>query len=104
MMMFYRRRALPKHCYNMAEVEYGGGGHRTQLRNDPLINLCVLGCPAPPVYKGARGEVGRPLWARQGGGVLLLVGVGPPPFPTPTRREKEGEEGGRKEGGAASPS
>ena len=35
MMMFYRRRALPKLCDDMTEVEYGGGGHRTQLRNDP---------------------------------------------------------------------
>ena len=35
MMMFYRRRASPKHRNNMTEVEYGGGGHRTRLRNDP---------------------------------------------------------------------
>ena len=25
-MMFYHRRASPKHRYNMTEVEYGGGG------------------------------------------------------------------------------
>ena len=25
-LMFYRHRALPKHHYNMTEVEYGGGG------------------------------------------------------------------------------
>ena len=31
MMMFYRRRASPKHHYDMTEVEYGGGGHRTRL-------------------------------------------------------------------------
>ena len=31
MMMFYRRRASPKHRYDMTEVEYGGGGHRTRL-------------------------------------------------------------------------
>ena len=35
MMMFYRRRASPKLCDDMSEVEYGGGGHRTRLRNDP---------------------------------------------------------------------
>ena len=35
MMMFYRRRASPKLRDDMTEVEYGGGGHRTQLRNDP---------------------------------------------------------------------
>ena len=34
-MMFYRRRASPKLCDDMTEVEYGGGGHRTQLKNDP---------------------------------------------------------------------
>ena len=35
MMMFYRRRASPKLRDDMIEVEYGGGGHRTRLRNDP---------------------------------------------------------------------
>ena len=34
-MMFYRRRASPKLRDDMTEVEYGGGGHRTRLRNDP---------------------------------------------------------------------
>ena len=32
MMMFYRRRASPKHRNNMTEVDYGGGGHHTWLR------------------------------------------------------------------------
>src|SRR3954468_21856933 len=32
-LMFYCRKASPKHRYNMTEVEYGGGGHRTRLRN-----------------------------------------------------------------------
>ena len=35
MLMFYRRRASPKLRDDMTEVEYGGGGHRTRLRNDP---------------------------------------------------------------------
>ena len=35
MMMFYRRRASPKHRYSIIEVDYGGGGHHTRLRNDP---------------------------------------------------------------------
>ena len=35
MMMFYRRRASCKLRDDMIEVEYGGGGHRTRLRNDP---------------------------------------------------------------------
>ena len=30
-MMFYQCRASPKHRYDMTEVEYGGGGHRTRL-------------------------------------------------------------------------
>ena len=33
MMMFYRRRGLPKHRYSIIEVDYGGGGHRTRLRD-----------------------------------------------------------------------
>ena len=32
-LMFYRRRALPKHRYNIIEEDYGGGGHRTRLRD-----------------------------------------------------------------------
>ena len=35
MMMYFRRRASPKLRDDMTEVEYGGGGHRTRLRNDP---------------------------------------------------------------------
>ena len=35
MMRFFRRRASPKLHDDMTEVEYGGGGHRTRLRNDP---------------------------------------------------------------------
>ena len=41
-----------------------------------MINLCVYGVPPAPVYKGARGETGRPLGRAKGGGILLLVGVG----------------------------
>lgn len=33
-LMFYHRRASPKHRYNIIE-DYGGRGHRTRLRNDP---------------------------------------------------------------------
>ena len=47
-LMFYRRRASPKHRYNMTEVEYGGGGHRTQLRNDHEDQLVCLGVPPCP--------------------------------------------------------
>ena len=62
MMMFYRRRASPKHRYNMIEVDYGGGGHRTRLREQE-INCCVFGVPPAPVYKGVEKEEGRTsLW------------------------------------------
>ena len=33
MMMFYRRRASPKHRYDIIEEDFGGGGHRTRLRD-----------------------------------------------------------------------
>ena len=33
MMMFYRRRASPKLRDDMTEVEYGGGGYRTRLKD-----------------------------------------------------------------------
>ena len=52
--------ASPKHRYSMTEVDYGGGGHHTRLGeiNDQLVCLEV---PPAPIYKGARGEAGRPL-------------------------------------------
>ena len=48
MMMFYRRRASPKHRYDMTEVEYGGRGHRTRLRNDHEDQLVCYGVPLCP--------------------------------------------------------
>ena len=48
MMMFYRRRALPKLRDDMTKVEYGGGGHRTRLRNDHEDQLVCLGVPPCP--------------------------------------------------------
>src|SRR3954468_14958388 len=101
-LMYYRRRASPKHCNNMIEVEYGGGGHRTWLRNDHEDQLVCSRVPPAPVYKGARGEAGRPLWRAPGGGVLLLVGVGLPSFLLLLGGGKEGGEGEGK-GGAAPP-
>src|SRR3954469_15648701 len=59
MLMFYRRRASPKHCYSIIEVDYGGGGHRTGLKDQTNQLLCLWGAPAP-VYKGAWGRCGRP--------------------------------------------
>ena len=54
MMMLYRRRALPKLRDDMTEVEYGGRGHRTRLRDLKDQLLLSMGCPPAPVYKGAR--------------------------------------------------
>ena len=48
MMMFYRCRASPKHRNDMTEVEYGGGGHRTRLRNDHEDQLVCHGVPPYP--------------------------------------------------------
>ena len=47
-LMFYRRRASPKHRYDMTEVEYGGRGHLTRLRNDHEDQLVCLGVPPRP--------------------------------------------------------
>ena len=54
-LMFYRRRASPKHYNDMIEVEYGGRGHRTRLRNDLNDQLVCLEVPPASVYKGAKG-------------------------------------------------
>ena len=48
MMMFYRRRASPKLRDDMTEVEYGGGGHHTRLRNDLEDQLVCPGVPPCP--------------------------------------------------------
>ena len=61
---------LPKHRYDMIEVDYGGGGHRTRLGT---INLCVLGCPLPPYIKEQGGRLAG-LGARH-------RRAGPPPPP-----------------------
>ena len=64
MMMFYRRRALPKLRNDMTEVEYGGGGHRTRLRNDHEDQLVCHGLPLPPYINEGGGRCGRPLGVR----------------------------------------
>src|SRR3954470_18431245 len=75
MLMFYRRRASPKHRYSIIEVDYGGGGttHGSKIKQ---INCCVYGVPPAPVYKGARGEAAGLGGGRTKGGVLLPPGVG----------------------------
>ena len=52
-MMFYRRRASPKHRYDMTKVEYGGRGHRTRLRNDHGDQLVCPRVPPTSVYNSA---------------------------------------------------
>ena len=76
-LMNYRRRASPKHCDNTTEVEYGGGGHRTRLRND-LKNqfVCLWGAPRPRIKEWRRG--GPALSMARPRGVLLPPGVGFP--------------------------
>ena len=49
-LMFYRCRASPKHRYNIIEEDYGGGGHRTRLRNNHEDQLvCLWGAPCPRI-------------------------------------------------------
>ena len=43
-LMFYCHRASPKHRYNIIK-DYGGGGHRTRLRDPRDQLLCVWGAP-----------------------------------------------------------
>src|SRR3954467_11238680 len=78
-LMLYYRRASPKHCNNTTEVEYGGGGNRTRLRNDLKDQLACLGVPPAPVYKGARGRGGRP-WLGAPGGSPTPTGSRTPSF------------------------
>ena len=49
-LMFYRRRASPKHRYDIIEVDYRGGGHHTRLRDprDQLL-LCLEVPPFPRI-------------------------------------------------------
>ena len=50
MMMFYQRRASPKLCDDLTEVEYGGGGapHTAKERSiDQLV--CLWGAPLPRI-------------------------------------------------------
>src|SRR3954470_18257945 len=72
-LMLYRRRASPKHRYNIIE-DYGGGGHRTRLRERSRRSTCVSrGAPLPPYIKEQGGRPAGP--CRVGGGLpsFLLV-------------------------------
>ena len=99
-MMFYRRRASPKHRYSIFEVDYGGGGHRTRLK-DQTINCCASRVPPAPVYEGARGRgaAGQEGRARRS---PTPTGSRTPSFPSWSRRRGK-EEGERKERGRRPP-
>ena len=48
-LMYCRRRASPKHRYNIIE-DYGGRGHRTRLRKRSRGSTCVSrGAPCPRI-------------------------------------------------------
>ena len=81
----------------MTEVEICGGGHHTRLNNQ----LVCSRVPPPHVYKGGRGRPAGPHRRAKGGGILLLVGVGLPPFLV--LLGEEGRRGKEKEGGGAAP-
>ena len=97
MMMFYRCRTSPKHRNDMTEVEYGGGGHRTWLRNDHEDQLVCSRVPPAPVYKGAKGR-GRP--AKEGAprGSPTPTGSRTPFFPSWIRRRGKRRKSERKVG------
>ena len=99
--MFYRRRASPKHRYNTIEEDYGGGGApHTAKRSKGSIVVLSRCAPLPPYIKEqGGGEAGQEEACQ--GGVLLLLGVGLPPFLV---QLGEGEGRERGEGGAAPPS
>src|SRR4051812_39834572 len=60
-LMFYRRRASPKHCNNIFEVEYGRGGAPHTPKERSRRSTCVsMGCPLPPYIKDqGREEAGH---------------------------------------------
>ena len=61
-LMYYRRRASAKHYNGMIEVEFGGRGHRTRLRNALKDQLVCLGVSPTPVYKGVEEGRAGPLY------------------------------------------
>ena len=92
--MFYRRRASPKHRYNIIEVDYGGGGHRTRLR-DQKINCCVYGVPPAPFIK-EQGRERRPARRRRARRSPTPTGSRTPSLPCWNRRRGEEEAGPRR--------
>ena len=112
-LMYYRRRASPKHRYKIIE-DYDGGGHCTRLRDLKDQLLLCLEVPPAPVYKGAREGRGRPRRRARQGGSPTPTGSRIPPFLVGVgEKERGGEEEGkggctpcpiRTRGGRAPPS
>ena len=63
MMMFYRRRASPKHRDGMTEVCFCGGGTAHGWNNSTCVSL---GAPLPPYIKEQGRRAGRPPMVRLG--------------------------------------
>ena len=82
----------------MIEVDYGGGGHRTRLRDPRDQLLLCLEVPPCPRIKRSKGEGAAGQGRARQGGVLLPPGVGLPPFLVQLGEGKEGKEK-EKEGG-----
>ena len=60
-MMLLLTQGSPQHRYNMTEVEYGGGGHRTRL-GEIIRSTCVFrGALLPPYIKEWRRGWAGPL-------------------------------------------
>ena len=59
--MFYRRRASPKHCYNIIEVDWWRGAPHTAKRSQGSIVVLPRGALLPPYIKeqGGRGRPAR---------------------------------------------
>ena len=48
-LMYYCRRASPKHRYNIIKVDYGGDGRLTRLKDQRDQLLCLWGAPWPRI-------------------------------------------------------
>ena len=80
----------------MTEVDYGGGGHRTRLK-DQLINLCVYGVPPSFVYKGVEEGEGPALLGAPKGRPNP-IGSRTPTLPRVGVGDREGGERGKERG------
>ena len=95
-------QASPKHRYDIIEVEYGGGGHRTRLIDLKDQLLCLEVPPSPPYIKEQGGGGGRPGRGAPGRSPTP-TGSRTPSFPCPSRRGGRKGREERKERGAPPP-